>query len=108
MSPQIEEMLGYPVSEWLKPDFRAQVIHPEDREAVLAELQRTYEKAESFRLEYRLIAADGRTVWVLDEAVYVRNDEYQPILLQGYLVDLTHRHATAGADEPSVTLRSVG
>jgi PAS domain S-box-containing protein len=104
MSPQIEEMLGYPVSDWLKPDFRAQVIHPEDRENVLAELQRTYEKAQSFKLEYRLIAADGRTVWVLDEAVFVRNDEYRPLLLQGYLVDLTHRHA----DDGEVKLRSVG
>ena len=103
MSPQIEEMLGYPVSDWLEPDFRAQVIHPEDRESVLSELQRTYEKAEGFRMEYRLIAADGRTVWVLDEAVYVRNDEYRPLLLQGYLVDLTHRHS-----DDDVKLRSVG
>lgn len=93
MSPQIEELLGYPASEWLRPDFRAQVIHPDDREVVLAELQRTYEKGEAFRMEYRLIAADGRTVWVLDEAVFVRNDEYRPLLLQGHIVDVTQsRH----------------
>jgi PAS domain S-box-containing protein len=109
MSPQIEEMLGYPASDWLNPEFRAQVIHPDDRESVLAELHRTYEKAEAFRMEYRLIAADGRTVWVLDEAAFVRNSEYRPLLLQGCLVDMTHRHADGGdgAGE-QVTLRSVG
>jgi PAS domain S-box-containing protein len=108
MSPQIEEMFGYPVSDWLRPDFRAQVIHPDDREAVLAQLQSTYEKAEGFRMEYRLIAADGRTVWVLDEAVFVRNAEYRPLLLQGCLVDMTHRHLDGDADEQSVKLRSIG
>ncbi len=108
MSPQIETMLGYPVSDWLKPEFRAQIIHPIDREAVLAEVQRTYEKAESFRMEYRLIALDGRTVWVLDEAVFVRDDEYRPLLLQGYLIDVTHHHAGEDADERPLRLRSVG
>jgi hypothetical protein len=43
-------------------------------------------------MEYRLIAADGRTVWVLDETVAVRDDEYHPIMLQGCLVYDTHRH----------------
>jgi hypothetical protein len=43
-------------------------------------------------MEYRLIAADGRVVWVLDETVAVRDAEYHPILLQGCLVDVTDRH----------------
>jgi hypothetical protein len=43
-------------------------------------------------MEYRVIAADGRIVWVLDETVAVRDAEYQPILLQGCIVDVTDRH----------------
>ncbi len=92
MSPQIEAMLGYPVSDWLNPDFFPTILHPDDRERVLAEVHRTHVTGEDFHLEYRLVAADGRTVWVLDETVAVRDEEYRPILLQGFLVDVTDRH----------------
>jgi PAS domain S-box-containing protein len=98
MSPQIETMLGYPVSDWLQGDqsFFVSRLHPDDRERVIAETQRTHETGEDFRLEYRLIAADGRVVWVRDQTVAVRDEEYRPLFLQGYLVDVTDRRA---ADE---------
>jgi PAS domain S-box-containing protein len=92
ISPQIETMLGYPISKWLDPSFFASVLHPDDRERVLAEVQRTHVTSEPFRLEYRLVAADGRVVWVLDETVPIRDEEYRPILLQGYLLDVSDRH----------------
>lgn len=93
MSPQIEALLGYPVSDWLTPGFLSTVIHPDDHDHVMAEVQRTHETGEDFRMEYRLVAADGRTVWVLDETVSVRDAEYRPILLQGFLIDVTHTRA---------------
>jgi PAS domain S-box-containing protein len=97
MSPQIERMLGYPVSRWLEPEFFISVLHEEDRERVSAEVLRTHQSGETFRMEYRLIAANGSIVWVLDETVAVRDDEYHPILLQGCLVDGTDRHDTEAA-----------
>jgi PAS domain S-box-containing protein len=106
VSPQIEALLGYPASDWLKPEFRAQVLHPDDRETVAAAVQRAYETGEGLRLEYRLIAADGRTVRIRDEAVFVRDDEYRPILLQGHLVDVTD--SEADDDVEPLTLRSAG
>jgi PAS domain S-box-containing protein len=92
MSPQIERMLGYPVSKWLEPGFFLTVVHDEDRERVSAEVIRTHQTGETFRMEYRVMSADGRIVWVLDETVAVRDAEYHPILLQGCLVDVTDRH----------------
>jgi PAS domain S-box-containing protein len=89
MSPQIESMLGFPVSTWLGSDFLASRVHPDDRDRVFAEVERTHTTGEDFRLEYRLIAADGREVWVLDETTVVRDEDYRPILLQGFLVDIT-------------------
>ena len=89
MSPQIEAMLGFPVSAWLGTDFLASRVHPDDRDRVFAEVERTHTTGEDFRLEYRLIAADGREVWVLDETTVVRDENYQPIVLQGFLVDIT-------------------
>jgi PAS domain S-box-containing protein len=102
MSPQIEAMLGYPVSSWLEPDFFPTIVHPDDRERVFAEVERTHSAGEDFRAEYRLIGADGRVVWVLDETVAVRDEEYRPLLLQGFLVDITARRAN-GSSAPFVS-----
>jgi len=99
MSPQIETMLGFPVSDWLRADsgFYASRLHPEDRERVLAEVVRTHELGEDFRMEYRLIAADGTVIWVRDQTVAVRDEEYRPLFLQGYLSDITDRRASEEA-----------
>ncbi len=94
MSPQIESLLGYPVSDWLTPDFFLKCLHPDDHKRVLAEVERTHEDGQDFRCEYRLFAADGRVVWVLDETVAVRDAEYRPIFLQGFLADVTDRRSS--------------
>jgi PAS domain S-box-containing protein len=103
MSPRIESMLGFPVSDWLQPGFLVERLHKDDHDRVLAEVERTHSTGENFRMEYRLIAADGRTVWVHDETVAVRDDEYHPLFLQGFLIDVTDRHV----DEEPVELASV-
>ena len=103
MSPQIEAMFGFPVSDWLSPDFLATRVHPDDRERVFAEVERTHRTGEDFRLEYRLIASDGRIVWVLDETTVVRDTDYRPMVLQGFLVDITA--GIEGAAEPLAEVR---
>src|SRR5207244_2451889 len=36
-NPRIVEMLGYPLTDWVgDPDFFARILHPDDRERVLA------------------------------------------------------------------------
>jgi PAS domain S-box-containing protein len=104
VSPQIESMLGFPVSDWLEPGFLRTRIHPDDLDRVMAEVERTHGSGESFRMEYRLIAADGRVIWVLDETVAVRDDEYRPLFLQGFLLDVTDRHAVSEALQRSEEL----
>lgn len=100
MSPQIEAMLGFPVSDWLTEGFYESRLHPDDRDRVMAEVERTHNYGETFRCEYRLIAADGRVVWVLDETVSVRDSEYRPIVLQGFMVDITDRVEREHAHAP--------
>ena len=68
-SPQIEQMLGYSVAEWVENhDLFVEILHPEDRERVLAAHQRTHATAEPLFVEYRLRTRDGRYLWVQDEA----------------------------------------
>ena len=91
-SPQMEEMLGYAPQEWREdPDLWTKVIHPGDRERVLAEVRRTSETEDPFEIEYRMISRDGRVVWVRDEAVLLRDEGGEPRFRQGVIFDMTEQ-----------------
>lgn len=90
VSPHIETLLGYSRQEWLdQPDIWIELLHPDDREYELAAHDHHTETGEPWRREYRLIAADGRIVWVRDQAVLVRDERGRPQTWQGVLVDIT-------------------
>ena len=92
-SPQIEGLLGYNQEEGSRERLWRERLHPEDRERVLAADER-FEKAgeERFREEYRLVAKDGSVVWVLEDAVLVKDDTTgAPLYWQGILYDITER-----------------
>src|SRR5919106_4942412 len=95
MSPQYEAMLGYPAeTEMLDEEHWLRVLHPDDRERVLAEEQRTDETGEPYRIEYRMIARDGRVVWVRDEATLVRDEEGNALYWLGVQYDITEQKRT--------------
>jgi PAS domain S-box-containing protein len=92
MSPQYETMLGYPAeSEMIDEEHWRMTLHPEDRERVMAEEIRTDETGEPFKIEYRIIAADGRPIWVRDEATLVRDGQERPLYWLGVQYDITER-----------------
>jgi PAS domain S-box-containing protein len=91
VSPQIEPLLGYSTEECLSDGFFLSVLHPDDRDRILAVIERTHESGERFHEEYRLLARDGRVVWVLDETTLVFDGENRPLFLQGFLLDITQR-----------------
>lgn len=94
VSSKISELLGYTAEEWTAdPMMWINSIHPADRDRMqLAEQQDRTRVDELGRWEYRLIARDGRVVWVIDdEAVISRDDDGHPVMVQGILVDITER-----------------
>lgn len=94
VSPKIQDLLGYSAAEWLAdPTLWFNRIHPADRERmILAELDESARIESKGRWEYRLVARDGRIVWVIDdEAVIASDEEGRPTMVQGILVDITHR-----------------
>jgi diguanylate cyclase (GGDEF)-like protein/PAS domain S-box-containing protein len=92
VSPQIEQLLGYPASAWRSdPNLRSKLVHPDDRLSWEAEHERAAASGETFRLEYRLIAKGGRVVWVRDEAVPVADEDGRAAYWQGFLLDITDR-----------------
>jgi PAS domain S-box-containing protein len=91
-SPQIEALLGYTTEEWAAEDhLLLEVLHPDDRERVMAAHRRSCETGEPFRMEYRMIARDGRIVWFLDQATVVPGEPGRPGFHHGFLLDITER-----------------
>ncbi|HEX9410296.1 MAG TPA: PAS domain S-box protein [Actinomycetota bacterium] len=92
VSPQIEEMLGYSPDEFMaRPDLWPTLIHPEDRDTVLATDAHHYETGEPLTQEYRLIDREERIHWVLDKAVAIRDESGRLRFSQGMLYDITDR-----------------
>ena len=91
-SPQIEDLFGYTPEEWISdPGLFVRLLHPEDRDRVLAEDERTERTGEPFKEEYRQFTRDGRIVWVRDEATLVRDEDGRPLYWQGVIVDVTEQ-----------------
>jgi diguanylate cyclase (GGDEF)-like protein/PAS domain S-box-containing protein len=98
MSPRVEELLGYPPQRFLgDPRFWDNVIHPDDRERVLAEDERTDQTGDPFSMEYRVVDDKERTVWVRDEATLVRDDAGESLYWFGTLTDVTERKRAESA-----------
>jgi len=89
VSPQVEEKLGYTPEEVGRPGFWKTLVHPDDRERVLAEDARVERSSAPWRMEYRVLARDGREVWIRDHAVLVRDEAGRPSFWQGLWVDIT-------------------
>ncbi|MDQ3913119.1 MAG: PAS domain S-box protein [Actinomycetota bacterium] len=109
VSPQVEEILGYSPEECTSiPEHWTKILHPADRERVLAEDRRTNETGEPFSMEYRQLAKDGRIVWVRDEATLVKDEEGNPRYWLGVQMDITDQKWAEGALRKSeLQLRSV-
>lgn len=90
-SQEAEDILGYPVASWTDmPGFWASHIHADDRTRVL-EFTSAETRAGRFHdFEYRMIAADGRVVW-LRNIVNVISRGGEPVELVGVTVDITAR-----------------
>jgi diguanylate cyclase (GGDEF)-like protein/PAS domain S-box-containing protein len=94
VSPKIEDLLGFTAEEWMAdPKIWMRRMHPADRDRmIIAETQESERAEPKGRWEYRLIARDGRVVWVIDdEAVIARDPDGRPTMVQGILVDITDR-----------------
>lgn len=94
VNKHVEEVLGYPVKGWLNnPSFWVEHLHPEDRERTLAFTEKAIQEQRNHELEYRMIAADGRIVW-LHEIVSVIVENGVTIELVGVSGDITARKRT--------------
>jgi PAS domain S-box-containing protein len=71
------------------PGFWRRLIHPDDRAWVTAEAARTDRTGEPFVADYRLVARDGRTVWIRAHTILIRDERGEPRFWQGACFDIT-------------------
>ncbi len=94
-SPQIVSLLGYSVEEWMDDtELWVRSLHPADRERVVQEHRASNVGGERFLSEYRILAKDGREVWIRDEAVPVDAEDGTILYWRGIMVDITAQKET--------------
>jgi diguanylate cyclase (GGDEF)-like protein/PAS domain S-box-containing protein len=92
ISPQVEELLGYPREAWLTDgELWGNVLHPDDREPMIAADAHARDSLSLLSAEYRLVARDGRVVWVNEKGSVVRDEVTGRLYWQGVMVDITER-----------------
>lgn len=107
VSHQAERILGYPHARWLsEPTFWNDHIHPDDRDTAIATCLAATAELRRHSFEYRMIAADGRHVWLRD-LVTIEAEHGTARTLRGIMMDVTaQKQAEALVRESEDALRS--
>jgi diguanylate cyclase (GGDEF)-like protein/PAS domain S-box-containing protein len=102
VSPQIEQLLGWPPEAFLEDqELWYRCIHPDDVGRVREAERRSYAAGERVDLEFRMLRRDGGELWVRDKEAVILDADGAPAFSQGVLVDVTPTRASEGelADE---------
>ncbi len=68
-----------------------QVLHPDDRTAVMAAVAQARQEQGSFQREYRLLRPEGEVIWVYGQMVVEQNPEGQVTGYVGTITDISDR-----------------
>ncbi|MBY5992596.1 PAS domain S-box protein [Ferrimonas balearica] len=91
ISDHIEELAGYPASDFLGNARRtfASLIHPEDEARVSEAVHQAVATQDSWALEYRIRHRRGHTCWVYEKGRAHYSDDGEPLWLDGSIHDVT-------------------
>jgi PAS domain S-box-containing protein len=91
VSRQAEKILGFSVDRWIgQPRFLRNQVKPDDLERVLDGFSAAVESKRRQKLEYRIVASDGRTVWIRDTVTCVTEND-KVTKLRGLMMDVTEQ-----------------
>jgi PAS domain S-box-containing protein len=94
ISPQIQRILGYAAAEWMQdPELFLRILHPDDHDLVTKIVRSLDVTGDPWSVDYRLIARNGRIVWMHDEGLVATRDEAgRPATFHGIMLDITERN----------------
>ncbi len=91
-SPDVERMHGLAVGAFDgTAEMQRKDLHPDDRDAVLAQLQRTLVQRTPHHLTYRIVRPDGQVRWLEAHGRLTFDDAGAPDRLVGVVRDITER-----------------
>ena len=91
---QVEQILGYPPERFTQDNrFWFEIMHPDDFAAMRSAGHLSVANLDEVTEEYRMRHADGRWVWVRDTSRPVFDEQGELSFFQGFLVDVSTRHA---------------
>ena len=94
--------VGPSLDEWYR------LIHPDDRERVRAERERTREGGDPCDSEFRVVWPDGTIHWLLAKGKLLRDSDGTPIRMVGVNMDITARkHAETALRESEERFRNM-
>jgi diguanylate cyclase (GGDEF)-like protein/PAS domain S-box-containing protein len=89
ISSSVERLLGYPQEAWYaNPNFWRDHIHPDDRDLAIKQASSVNENHQGVQSEYRMLASDGREVWIRDVITFV-TEPGEPAKQRGVMFDVT-------------------
>ena len=90
VGPQVHQLLGFSADKWLQPNFWLEHMHPEDAQEARKVCLNHANRGEGHEFEHRMVAADGRVVWIRN-IVNVAASGYGVSKLQGFMFDVSQR-----------------
>ncbi len=91
VSASVSKILGYNPEQFYQSGFWANLIHPDDQFGALREAEGKSKTLENYEIEYRMLHADGSTVWIHD-TVHIKNDsDPANVRKYGVMLDITEK-----------------
>lgn len=93
ISPQVIDLLGISAEKLFRRDYDIwdHHLHPDDAQGVRSRYRYCFTHRIPFEYEYRMIATDGRVLWVRDEAITTYDSESDSGLIHGVFYDVTQQ-----------------
>ncbi|MET0066410.1 MAG: PAS domain S-box protein [Candidatus Thiodiazotropha sp.] len=90
-SAEVEKILGVACTGPMGLEMLDEIIHPKDRDEVIASLTNAVREGAPHHTQYRIIRPDGEVRWVECQAVHKYDEERKLRLLQGVIQDITEQ-----------------
>ncbi|GAC1649197.1 MAG: hypothetical protein NVS4B3_05900 [Gemmatimonadaceae bacterium] len=92
------ETLEYPLADWVEQSgLWASMLHPDDRDRILAQTERARSERVAVDYEYRVMTARGHVRWLHHRGDFLCESDGRLSVWQGIIVDITARKAAEDA-----------
>ena len=99
----IERLIGYSAAEiYADRQLWLNIIHPDDRERVLAAFARCKNEGAGFEIEYRIINKDGSVRQVIDKGEPFLNDKGEITQIEGIITDVSEQKQAEEVQLPEI------